>query len=239
MSVLGTLDGDGKDFVVGEELDRALGPSGGVGDEDGRVTALAAAANLGNPVGKPSTELEGRLAGNVDGWPCLAADFERLERGGADQPLVDVVPTDDEPIRLHRGNPFRDCLVVARLDLLSELEAVRPNFVRFGHENGGTRCRTEVVDDRRATIRLLCTGNQFLQGNDRCAIEGARRTLRRGVVRTNGFDVVADELQTEWLLGAGGVEVHDTTAYAKFSGLVDGILPGVACRRENICQIDG
>ena len=65
LRVFGALDRHGEDVVVGEQLDGPLGAARGVGDEDDGVAALAAAADLRDPVLHAAVELHRRLTGHV------------------------------------------------------------------------------------------------------------------------------------------------------------------------------
>ena len=65
MRVFGALDGHGDDLVLLEDLDRALGAAGAVGNEQHRVAAFARLADVGDPVVDPAAELERRLTGDM------------------------------------------------------------------------------------------------------------------------------------------------------------------------------
>ncbi len=86
----------GEDLVVGQELDRALGPAGRVRDEDHRVAALAAAPDFLDPVLHPPGELDRRLTPDVDRPRVVVGERQRLERRRALEPGADRVPIDQQ-----------------------------------------------------------------------------------------------------------------------------------------------
>ena len=233
MRVLGAFHRHGKDLVVGEELDRPLGASRRVRDEDQRVAALAAAADLFDPVFQAAGELDRRLTGDVDRRRVVVGERQRLECRRAFEPCGDCVPVDQQVGRRRHALTFLHGFVVAALHLLPQLAALCVDFIRLRHEHDRTDGR-EVLEDRRRPIQFVRIAGQFLQRRDGRLIERDARTLRGRVVGTDRLDRVADELETNGLGRAGRVEVHDTTADAELAGLVDGILPGVAGLGEEL-----
>ena len=65
VGVFGALDRHREDVVVGEQLDGPLGAARRVRDEDDGLAALAAAADLADPVLNAAAELHRRLTGHV------------------------------------------------------------------------------------------------------------------------------------------------------------------------------
>ena len=75
--VFRTIDGNGEDVVLLQQLDRALGPARRRGDEQDRLSLVAEPSNLGNPIGNPALQLDGGLAANVSRFARSPATARR------------------------------------------------------------------------------------------------------------------------------------------------------------------
>ena len=118
--VLGALDRRREDVVVRQQLDRALGAARRVRDEDNRVPALAAAADLGDPFRHAPGELDRRLTGDVDAPGCEAAEpvewsIDSVSSAVALEPVRGFVPRNDQRGRRRDARALAERLVVARL----------------------------------------------------------------------------------------------------------------------------
>ena len=111
--VLGALHRRGVDLVVGEELNRPLGAARRVRDEDHRVAALAAAADLLDPVLHAPGELDRRLTADVDRPWAVVGERERLERRRSLEPRARRVPVDQQLARPRHALTLLDGFVVA------------------------------------------------------------------------------------------------------------------------------
>ena len=100
--LVGVVDGDGGEVVVGEQLDDPLGPAGGPRDEERGVAPLAAPGDLGRPLADPPVHLDGRLAGHVagPGRRVLVPAFPQvLQPRHRREPVVEDRPLDEQPGR--------------------------------------------------------------------------------------------------------------------------------------------
>ena len=234
--LLGAFDRSGEDLVVGEELDRALGTARRSWRSTTIVSpALAASADLGDPLGDAAGELERRLTGDV----CRrVTKRERFERGGAvashvlPPPHSSISSTEPAP-----GGPWRRASSWLAWTCWVELDSVRAHLVRLGHDDGGPAAGPEIVEDGRRSVRRRPLRRSAPAAARSRLIERAGRALRRGVVRADRFDRVADELEPDRLARAGGEEVHHAAAHAELAGFVDRILPRIAGGGEQIAQV--
>src|SRR5439155_4378930 len=76
------------------------------------------------------------------------------------------------------------------------------------------------------------------QRDDMRLVDGLDGPLGSRVVGAKRLDRVADELQTDRMARAGGIEVHDPAANRKLPRLVGWVLPGVASRRQAVTEVD-
>ncbi len=175
----------------------------------------------------------GRLAGDVERC-AIVFQRERLERGGALEPRLDIIPVEEEIRRRGHTLLFADRFVVARRDLLPGLAPDRPDLVRLGYEERLTGHR-EIVEHVSAAVGFgRIAAGQLLKGSYRSLVELYARPLRRRIVAADGFDRVADELQADRLRRAGGVVVNHAAPNAELARFVDGILTRVAGRDEDV-----
>ncbi len=97
--------------------------------------------------------------------------------------------------------------------------------------NERSRSRRKVVEKRR--------GTRFLgQRDDGGLIERLNRSLCGRIVPANGFDVVADELDTDRIVRTRRKIVDDTAADAELAVLVDRIFASEAGIGQKISQRD-
>ena len=165
MAIVRALDRHREDVVVGEQLDRPLGAAGGMRDEDHRVAALAAAADLVDPVGHAAGELHRRLARDVD------RVRHRRARGVSSAVAPDSHERDGVPLQQQFGRRRR-ALVLSRLlpgswlDLVAQPCGPGLDLVRLGDEQRRLG-RRDVVDDGGGAVEIA---------RDRPAVPAAARS---------------------------------------------------------------
>src|SRR5262245_26468739 len=138
-------------------------------DEHDGVAAFAGAPDLGNPFTHPAVEFEGRLTGDVPGL----ADLERTEESRSGKPAFRVLPVDHEPRRLRNAITLFEGFVVTGANLVGQLDSLRSHFVGLGYQHRRPPRNRQVVEDRRASIALPRSWNQYLPSNDGSLIESA------------------------------------------------------------------
>ena len=95
MRVFGPLHRDGDDVVVAQNLHRALGAAGAVGDEEHGVAALPRLAHVRDPVADAAVELQRRLTANLANAGSGLAERQLLELGRRLDAFGQVVPGDE------------------------------------------------------------------------------------------------------------------------------------------------
>jgi hypothetical protein len=95
-----------------------------------------------------------------------------------------------------------------------------------------------VIEEGRGSVRRFRFPEEFLQRNDCGLVDAAGRALGCGIVGANRFDRVADEFEPDWLVRTGRIEIDDAAAHAEFARFVHRILSRVACRCEQISEVD-
>ena len=133
--VLGALHRHGEDLVVGEQLDRPLGAASRVRDEDHRVAALAAATDLLDPVLYAPGELDRRLTGDVHGAGSSSESASVSSAVAPSSHAPTVSQSTSSSAGARHALALLDGFVVARLDLLPELLALRLDFVGLRDED--------------------------------------------------------------------------------------------------------
>jgi hypothetical protein len=165
-------------------------------------------------------------------------DRERFQNRRLGEPRGYLVPGDHQLGRCRHAIALRQRVVVTRLDLVGEFLTVRTYFVRLGHEHDRPAAAPEIVEHGGGSVWNVGITHQLLKGCDRGLVERADRALRRRVVRSNGFNRVADEFEPHRLTRASRVEVDHAAPNAEFAVLVNGILSRVAGGEEKVAQID-
>ena len=204
-------------------------------DEQHDLAAIAGVPNLGDPVGHPPAELDDRLAGDVP-RPCGAVvDRQLLQRRAARQPGAHVVHARNQRVRFRVADVrrLRPGIVEARSDLVDDLSSLRAGVLRLRDEQTDAPRARHVVQERRRRIRVL---EALAERDDRDLVERRDRSLRGGVIPSDGFDRVADELDADRLLVPGGIEVDDPAAHEELAVLIDRILPRVPRLDEQVAE---
>ncbi len=126
------------------------------------------------------------------------------------------------------------------------------DLVALGHHDAAFLSQSHVVEDGRGPIvgasggqsvflrsrpkRGAC-GKHVLKRNNRDLVDRFDRALRGGVVATQGFDRVADELDADRRRVAGGKDVDNAASHGEFAVFVGRILPREACIDEELGEI--
>ena len=135
------------------------------------------------------------------------------------------------PLRLER-----------RLDLLAPLLDLRAHVLRLGHDDAHRPRRAQIVEDgrrwRRGTSgdlsRVWPSG--FPHRHDLKLIQRFDRALGPRIEAADRLDRVADELDADGRILAGGIDVENAAAQRELAVLVDRILPLVAAVDEDLGQ---
>ena len=242
VGLVGAVDGEGGEVVVGEQLDDPLGPAGGPRDEERRVAALAAPGDLGRPVADPPVHLDDRLARHVvRGRRRGLVLPELLEPRDRHQPVVEHRPLDEQlsggenrlALRLRRREAARG--------LLEPRRGGRPRGIGLGQVDADAGHAPQVVAQPGGPVRFgggpVPGLEELAQREDLGLVEGLRRALRGRVEAPQRLEAVARELRPDRVLVAGREEVDDAAAHAELAVPVHGI-PGDEPRvGEEVAQV--
>ena len=229
--LVGTIDQHTAKAVLFEHLGGSLGAPFRTGDKQNRVAALAHALQFGDPFLDAAAEFNGRLAWNVERPVRGLADRQLVDSRGARQFRDDILPGHEQFGRRRCLRVFLAGLLKTCTDLLGELRCLRGHFLFFENDEREVAIVGKVVEKRR--------GTRFLgQRDNRRLIERLDRSLCRWVVPADRFDVVADELDTDRIVGTGRKIIDDAAADAEFAVLVDRILARKAGIGQEIAERD-
>ena len=197
--------------MLGQQLDDAFGPAGGLRDEYLQVLPVAPPLDLGDPVAEAPTELQRRLTGDVPvsgfraAWPRLV-DFQAVDRHRAGKPRGHVIVVHLELGRVRRQVAPRGGVRVARPHLADRLPETVRGLDRFSHDEPDRGASNVVVESRSTVNRgpilhplgvIRHALELFGQRADRHVIERRHRPLRRRIEAAERLDVVTDELRPD------------------------------------------
>ena len=229
--LVGTIDQHTAKAVLFEHLGGALGPPFRTGDKQYRVAALAHALQFGDPFLDAAAEFNGRLAWNVECPVRGLADRQLVDSRGARQFRDDILPGDEQFGRRRCLRVFLAGLLKTCRDLLGEPGRLRGHFLFFENDEREVAIVGKVVEKGRRA--------RFLgQRDNRRLIERLDRSLCRWIVPADGFDVVADELDTDRIVGTGRKVIDDAATDAEFAVLVDRIFARKAGIGQEIAERD-
>ena len=227
--------GDREHVVFLEQLDGAFGPARGRRDEQRRLAAVAEPADLGDPVGDASVQFDRRLTADVLDARALVQGKLR-QAGRLRQARLHAGPVGEQSIGRRRWACARvpdERFLVAALDRFDQLLCLCVDFVALRDDQARFLDARQVVEKRRRPI----VAEHVVQRNDGQLIDRLDGSLGRGIVGSERFDRVADELEPDRPGIAGGIDVHDAAADRELAVLVRRIFAAEPGIDEKLAEI--
>ena len=247
VGLVGVVDGEGGEVVVGEQLDDPLGPAGGAGDEQRRVAPLAAPGDLGRPVADAPVHLDHRLARHVvRGRRRVLVLPELLEPRDRRQPVVEHRPLDEQLLGREHRLTLRLRLGEAAGGLLKPRRGGLPRGLALGQVDADAGHAPQVVAQPRGPVRLADGGavpgrrlEELAERENLHLVERLRRALRGRVEAPQRLEAVARELRPDGEFVAGREEVDHAAAHAELAVPVHRILGDEPRVGEEVAEVGG